>query len=150
MDAAFEPREQEPVWVPVVGSKSGSIIGSNKPGVPMASTLDRAIEADEIVAALRNFGFTQHDVAVAVGVSDRSVRNWSHETPLRRRNEERLQAFRHIVLLLSDSLSSRGVGQWFRAHNRTLDGRRPLDVLAEGDIEAVRRAAAAFADGAYV
>lgn len=116
----------------------------------MAPTLDRAIEADEIVAALRSFGFTQHDVAVAVGVSDRSVRNWSHETPLRRRNEERLQAFRQIVLLLSDSLSSRGVGQWFRAHNRTLDGRRPLDVLAEGDVEAVRRAAAAFADGAYV
>lgn len=116
----------------------------------MAHTLDRAIEADEIVAALRGFGFTQHDVAAAVGVSDRSVRNWSHETPLRRRNEERLQALRQIVLLLSDSLSQRGVGQWFRAHNRTLDGRRPIDVLADGDVEGVRRAAAAFADGAYV
>ncbi len=116
----------------------------------MARTLDRAVEADEIVAALRGFGFTQHDVAAAVGVSDRSVRNWSHETPLRRRNEERLQAVRQVVLLLSDSLSPRGVGQWFRAHNRALEGRRPLDVLGDGDIEAVRRAAAAFADGAYV
>jgi hypothetical protein len=116
----------------------------------MAQTLDRAVEADEIVAALRTFGFTQNDVAVAVGVSDRSVRSWSHETPLRRRNEERLQAFRQIVLLLTDSLSPRGVGQWFRAHNRVLDGRRPLDVLGEGDADVVRRAAAAFADGAYV
>jgi hypothetical protein len=42
------------------------------------------------------------------------------------------------------------VGQWFRAHNRILDGRRPLDVLADSDAEPVRRAAAAFADGAYV
>lgn len=29
-------------------------------------------------------------------------------------------------------------------------GRRPLDVLADGDYEAVRQAAASFADGAYV
>lgn len=80
----------------------------------------------------------------------RSVRNWTNETPLRRRHEERLQALREIVLLLDDSLALRGVGQWFRAHNRSLDGRRPLDVLADGDFEAVRRAAAAFAEGAYV
>lgn len=115
----------------------------------MAQTLDRAVEADEIVAALRGYGFTQTDVARAVGVSDRAVRNWSQEGSLRRRNEERLHELRQIVLLLDDSLSHRGVGQWFRAHNRLLEDRRPLDVLAEGDAEAVRRAAAAFADGAY-
>jgi transcriptional regulator with XRE-family HTH domain len=116
----------------------------------MAATLDRAVEADEIVAALRAYGFTQADVAAATGVSERSVRNWANDTPLRRRHEERLQALRQIVLLLDDSLTPRGVGQWFRAHNRSLDGRRPLDVLADDDFEAVRRAAAAFAEGAYV
>lgn len=115
----------------------------------MAQTLERAVEADEIVSALRGYGFTQADVARAVGVSGRAVRHWSHEGTLRRRNEERLHELRQIVLLLDDSLSPRGVGQWFRAHNRVLDGRRPLDVLAEGDTDAVRRAAAAFADGAY-
>jgi hypothetical protein len=78
------------------------------------------------------------------------VRNWARDVPLRRRHEERLFALREIVLLLHDSLTPRGVGQWFRARNRLLDGRRPLDVLAEGDVEAVRGAAAAFADGAYV
>ena len=116
----------------------------------MAQTLERAIEADEIIAALRTYGFTQADIASAVGVTDRAVRDWAHEKPLRRGNEERLQAVRQIVLLLDDSLSKRGVGQWFRAHNRLLDGRRPLDVLADGDYEAVRQAAASFADGAYV
>jgi transcriptional regulator with XRE-family HTH domain len=116
----------------------------------MAEMLERAVEADEIVEALRTYGFTQADVATAVGVTDRAVRNWSRETSLRRRNEERLQALRQIALLLNHSLSKRGVGQWFRAHNRLLGGHRPLDVLAEGDIEAVRQAAAAFADGAYV
>ncbi|MPZ71814.1 MAG: DUF2384 domain-containing protein [Nitriliruptorales bacterium] len=116
----------------------------------MAMTLDRAVEAGEIVSALRGYGFTQADVARAVGVSDRAVRNWSGQVALRRGHEEQLQTLRQIVLLLSDSLTPRGVGQWFRAHNRTLDGRRPLDVLADGDAEAVRGAAAAFADGAYV
>jgi len=116
----------------------------------MATTLDRAVEADEIVTALRHYGFTQADVASATGVSERSVRNWANETPLRRRHEERLQALRLIVLLLDDSLTPRGVGQWFRAHNRALDGRRPLDVLADNASDAVRRAATAFAEGAYL
>jgi transcriptional regulator with XRE-family HTH domain len=116
----------------------------------VAQTLERAVEADEIIAALRTYGFTQADIASAVGVTDRAVRDWAHEKPLRRGNEERLQAIRQIVLLLDDSLSRRGVGQWFRAHNRLLGSRRPLDVLADGDYEAVRQAAASFADGAYV
>jgi len=116
----------------------------------MATTLDRAVEADEIVSALRHYGFTQADVALATGVSERSVRNWANDTPLRRRHEERLQALRQIVLLLDDSLTPRGVGQWFRAHNRALDGRRPLDVLADDDSDAVRRAATAFGEGAYL
>jgi transcriptional regulator with XRE-family HTH domain len=108
------------------------------------------VAADDILAALRAYGLTQADVAAAVGVSTRSVRNWTHDAALRRKNEERLQLLRQIVLLLADSLTPRGVGQWFRAHDRSLGGRRPLDVMAEGDIEAVYRAAAAFADGAYV
>ncbi|MGI8777654.1 MAG: antitoxin Xre/MbcA/ParS toxin-binding domain-containing protein [Acidimicrobiales bacterium] len=116
----------------------------------MALILDRAVEADEIVAALRGYGLTQADIAGAIGVSDRSVRNWAHDAPPRRRHEERLQALRAIVLELDDSLTARGVGQWLRAHNRALGGSRALDVLAEGDVDAVRRAARAFADGAYL
>lgn len=115
----------------------------------MAIALDRAIGADEIVAALRDYGFLQTDIATAVGVSERTIRNWANERPLRRRHEERLRDLRRIVLLLDDSLTKRGVGQWFRAHNRFLDGRRPLDVLALGSIDAVHRAAQAFAEGAY-
>ncbi|QBI22062.1 DUF2384 domain-containing protein [Egibacter rhizosphaerae] len=37
-----------------------------------------------------------------------------------------------------------------RARNRLLDGRRPLDALAEGDADAVREAADAFDAGSYV
>jgi hypothetical protein len=36
------------------------------------------------------------------------------------------------------------------ARNRLLHGRRPMDVLAQGDVEAVRDAAKAYLEGAYV
>lgn len=127
-----------------------SEVGVEVEGLGLAVAMDRAVEAVEIVSALKSHGFTQMDIAAAAGVSDRSVRNWSNETPLRRKHEERLRDLRAIVLLIDDSLTDRGVGQWFRAHQRLLAGRRPLDVLAEGDVEAVRRAAEAFANGSYV
>lgn len=116
----------------------------------MSATLDRAVETDEIVTALGRYGLTQADIAQAVGVSTRSVRNWTQQTPARRDHEQRLQELRGIVLLLDDSLTARGVGQWLRARNRLLDGARPLDLLGEGEVDRVRQAAEAFADGAYV
>jgi hypothetical protein len=57
---------------------------------------------------------------------------------------------RSVVLLLRESLTPRGVGQWLRAPNRLLGARRPIDVLSEGRIDAVREAAAAYVEGAYV
>ncbi len=119
----------------------------------MVVRLDRAVESDEIVRALAGYGLTQADVGAAAGVSVRSVRsvrNWARDGVLRRAHEERLLALRQVVLLLDDSLSPRGVGQWLRAHNTLLGGRRPLALLADGDVDDVRGAAAAFADGSYV
>jgi transcriptional regulator with XRE-family HTH domain len=112
--------------------------------------LDRAVEADEIVRALAGYGLTQADIGAAAGVSVRSARNWARDGVLRRAHEERLLALRQVVPLLDDSLSPRGVGQWLRAHNTLLGGRRPLELLADGDVDDVRGAAAAFADGSYV
>jgi len=45
----------------------------------MSSTvqdLERAVEAPEIVRALRGYGLTQQDVGTIAGVSDRAVRQW--------------------------------------------------------------------------
>ncbi len=51
---------------------------------------------------------------------------------------------------LRGSLTERGADQWLRARNRMLGGRRPIDLVREGQVELVSRAAAAFVDGAYV
>ncbi|MEX2627744.1 MAG: hypothetical protein WD225_12730 [Ilumatobacteraceae bacterium] len=115
----------------------------------MALTLDRAVEASEIVEALKSFGVTQVDVAAVTNVSDRAVRGW-RASDIRPERYDRLAQLRDLVLLLSDSLTPRGVGQWLHAKNRLLDGRRPLDLLAEDLYDEVRGAAEAFVDGAYV
>lgn len=82
-------------------------------------------------------------------MSDRTVRGWAHSTA-RPERYDRLAELRDLVVLLSESLSERGVGQWLRARNRLLDGVRPIDGLAQGRSEQVREAAQAFVDGSYV
>jgi hypothetical protein len=52
--------------------------------------------------------------------------------------------------ILEDSLTPAGIDQWLRSRNRMLGGRRPLDLMDEGDSAVVREAARAFVDGAYV
>jgi hypothetical protein len=115
----------------------------------MADTLDRAVEASEIVDALKSFGVTQVDVAAVTQVSDRAVRGW-RTGDIRADRYDRLAQLRDLVLLLSDSLTPRGVGQWLHAKNRLLDGERPVDLLAEDHYEKVRSAAESFVDGSYV
>ena len=111
--------------------------------------LERAVEASEIVDALKPFGVTQVDVAAVAQVSDRAVRAW-RTGDIRADRYDRLAQLRDLVLLLSDSLTQRGVGQWLHAKNRLLDGERPVDLLAEDRHERVHGAAAAFIDGSYV
>jgi hypothetical protein len=111
--------------------------------------LDRAVEASEIVDALKPFGVTQGDVAAVTQVSDRAVRGWK-TSDIRPDRYDRLAQLRDLVILLSDSLTPRGVGQWLHAKNRILEGQRPVDLLAEDRYQTVREAAEVFVDGAYV
>src|SRR4029078_1861131 len=109
----------------ITGSKTGSIRGA-----VMADPWDRAVKASEIVDALKPFGVTQVDVAAVTQVSDRAVRGW-RTGDIRPDRYDRLAQPRDLVLLWSDSLSPRGVGQWLHAKNRVLDGARPVDLLAD-------------------
>jgi len=119
--------------------------------INFARTLNRAVEAGEVVRRLRDdYGLTQSAIAKATGATARSVRNWEATSAIRGRNDERLRDLREIALILSETLTARGVGQWLSARNRLLNGRRPIDVLADGKMEAVRDAARAYVEGAYV
>ena len=115
----------------------------------MVTTLDRAVEPGEIVVALRPFGVSQRDVAAATHVSDRAVRGWK-TGGIHAASYDRLQDLRDIVLVLADSLTERGVGQWLHARNRLLESARPIDLLSEGRVDEVSQAAHSFVDGAYL
>jgi len=91
--------------------------------------LERAVEAPEIVRALTAYGLTQQEVGTIAGVSDRAVRQW-RRAGIKQDRYDRLIEVREIALLLSDSLSPRGVGQWLHAKNRLLHGELAIDLLA--------------------
>lgn len=121
-----------------------------KPSANAAKNLDRAVEAGDVVLRLRDYGLTQASIARATGATIRTVRNWQETSAIRPRNDERLRELREIVLLLRETLTPRGVGQWLNARNRLLGGRRPIELLAESRSKAVRDAANAYVEGAYV
>jgi hypothetical protein len=112
--------------------------------------LRRAVAADEIVRALRRVGFTQKQIASATGATDRSVRNWAATGAIRPTYDERIRELSEISLLLSESLTPRGVTQWLNARNALLDNRRPVDLIAGGRSDEVRDAVEAFLEGVYV
>jgi transcriptional regulator with XRE-family HTH domain len=114
------------------------------------SALDRAVEVRDVVETLRALGLTQESIAQASGVSVKSVQNWVRTSAIRPTHEDRLRVLREIAIILQDTLTARGVGQWFRAPNRLLKGRRPIEDLAAGHVEAVRNAARAYIEGSYV
>ena len=105
-----------------------------------------------MVLALRQFGLTQAAIALATQASARSVRNWQRTSAIRPQTEDRLRDLREVALLLQETLSRRGVGQWLRARNRLLDvGGRGLPHsfgLASG--QGLEWPAAAYVEGAYV
>ena len=112
--------------------------------------LARAVEVGAVVRALENMGFTQKTLAWATGANERSIRNWRTTSAIRPEYDERLREVQEIALLLEETLTPRGIAQWFTARNRLLNGRRPVDTLHEGDVDAVRQAAVSFAEGGYV
>jgi len=124
---------------------STSTIGSSE-----LRELARAVEAGAVVRALERIGLTQKTLAWATGANERSVRNWRTTSAIRPEFDERLRDVREVALLLEDTLTPRGIAQWFTARNRLLSGRRPVDALHDGDTEAVRQAAVSFAEGGYV
>lgn len=62
---------------------------------------------------------------------------------------DRLAGLRDLALLLSDSLTPRGFGQWLHAKNVLVTGLRQIDVLAENRHDDVQAAAESLIEGRY-
>jgi len=111
----------------------------------------RATDASDRVSRLLELGFTQKGVAALTGVNERSVRNWKERSVVvSARHVDLLQEVADIVTMLDGSLTDQGIVQWFNARLRYLGGRRPIELMQEGQIDKVVQAAEAFADGSYL
>lgn len=83
-------------------------------------------------------GLTFEEIAQATGVKLRQVQNWAAgaHRPDRARSD-RLLRLKYVIDLLSEVYLPEGVDIWLHGPHRALDGRRPIDLLAEDDFSEV-------------
>jgi uncharacterized protein (DUF2384 family) len=91
-----------------------------------------------IVEEVRDSGLSTTDIARVVGVAERQVRNWTSaaNTPSGR-NRDRLLELHYVTRLLRDIYTQEGAEIWLHGRKRSLAGRRPVDMLAEGSYDEV-------------
>lgn len=91
-----------------------------------------------VVEDVLGSGLTQVEVGQVVGASVRTVQTWTKGgvTPGGQK-VKRLLDLRYLIDELRVAYTDEGVDIWLRSRNRNLNGRRPVDLLLEGEMDAV-------------
>jgi uncharacterized protein (DUF2384 family) len=88
------------------------------------------------------------DVAQVTGSTPRSVSRWANAgVAPRRESEDRLLELKAVVDQLRSVLRDEPARLWLRSPNPSLDWRKPLELVAEGDYRRVIGAVLAMAEG---
>jgi uncharacterized protein (DUF2384 family) len=91
-----------------------------------------------IVEEVRDSGLSTADVARVVGVAERQVRNWtSGGNAPSGRNRDGLLELHYVTRLLRDVYTREGAEIWLHGRKRSLNGRRPIDLLVAGAYDEV-------------
>jgi uncharacterized protein (DUF2384 family) len=94
-----------------------------------------------IVDEVRDGGLSNAEMAQVIGVAERQVRNWSGGTNTPSgRNRDRLLELHYLVRLLREVYTREGAEIWLHGRKRSLDGRRPVDLLENDESEVVLEA----------
>lgn len=103
-----------------------------------------------IVEEVTESGITRAELSKAVGAAERTVQTWvagtSMPTGIR---AQRLLDVQLVVRMLADVYTQEGVRIWLNSRNRNLGLERPIDLLAEGQIDIVLEEAASIAGVDY-
>ncbi len=102
-----------------------------------------------IVEEVRDGGLSNAEISQVIGVAERQVRNWSggSNTPSGR-NRDRLLELHYLVRLLREVYTREGAEIWLHGRKRSLDGKRPIALLEEGQSEVVLDAIERLSAGA--
>lgn len=88
------------------------------------------------------------EIGQITGVGDRAVQNWARGSSRPEGvSRERLLELKYVIEQLSDVYTDEGIEIWLHARQRGLGGRRPLDLLQEGQFEVVLTAVEHLAGG---
>jgi uncharacterized protein (DUF2384 family) len=99
---------------------------------------DRNVTYMRIVDDVTGSVITQGELAKAVGASVRTVQNWTAGGTIPRGSaEKRLLDVQHVVHQLREVYTDEGVQIWLRSRNQNLGGRRPVELLAAEQVDAV-------------
>lgn len=83
-------------------------------------------------------GLSTADVARVVGVGDRQVRNWSAGASAPRGpSRDRLLELHYVTRQLREVYTREGAEIWLHGRKKSLGGRRPIDLLSEGEFDEV-------------
>ena len=127
-------------------TRRGSTLNSREREAHAAS--EGSLTYLRILKEVTDSGITRAELSKAVGAAERTVQTWAAgtSTPTGLR-AHRLLDVQLIVRLLSDTYTREGIRIWLNSRNRNLQLRRPLDLLAEGDVDTVLEEANRIAEG---
>jgi len=90
----------------------------------------------------------KNDIARVTGTKPRSVSRWTASGSVPRRDDEdRLLELKSVLDLLRQVLRDEPGRLWLRTPNPSLDWRKPLDLVAEGEYRKVVASLLALAEG---
>lgn len=90
----------------------------------------------DVVARVRRV-LSLAEIGQVTGVTERSVQHWSQGARLAGASRDRLMDLHYVIDELSDVYTDEGIEVWLHTRQRALRARTPVQVLAEGDVEAV-------------
>lgn len=88
------------------------------------------------------------EIGQITGVGERAVQNWARGTSRPEgTSRDRLLELKYVIEQLSDVYTDEGIEIWLHARQRSLDGRQPIELLRQGQFEAVLSAVERLAGG---
>lgn len=103
----------------------------------------------QVVARLREVALSAGEVASLTGVGERQVQRWAAGVSKPEGDSRyRLLEVSYIVDQLRDVYTDEGIEIWLHGRNRALGGRRPLELLHEGEFDVVLELIGRLAVGA--
>jgi uncharacterized protein (DUF2384 family) len=91
-----------------------------------------------VVADARRAGLRVAEIGDIAGVGERAVQNWANGSSKPEGvSRDRLLELKYVIEQLADVYTDEGIEVWLHARQRVLDGRRPVDVLRDGEFETV-------------